>query len=48
MEFEPGLGIYLMRTYVLVSITPLKKVKIEKIDKICLKRAYWKTQNSWA
>lgn len=48
MESESGLDADLMRTYVLVGIIPLGKVKIRKIDRICLnEETYWRTQNLW-
>lgn len=40
MESESRVVVDLMKTYVLVGIIPLRKVKI---DRICLnKEAYWK------
>lgn len=48
MESESWLDVLLMRTYVLVGVILLRKVKIEMIDRICLnKEAYGRTQKSW-
>lgn len=47
MESESGSDVDLMKTYVLVGIILLRKLKIEKIDSVLLnKEVYWKTQNS--